>query len=127
MCICVYFSESDLAEPGLWHAARPSGYLSVLLRGEDLGRTGGTVSAPHRMEGQSGWPQIHGAAGQLPHNIQFCHKDFCVGGTVYRLNTEMLCKWLEEKTCEYSCTLGPFYSILLSFNLKNTKHKILYF
>lgn len=63
----VYVSESNLAEPGLWHAARPSGHLSVLLCGEDLGRTGGTVPAPHRMEGQSGWPQIHRTAGQQPH------------------------------------------------------------
>lgn len=62
------FLESHLAQPGLWHAARPAGHLSVVLCGENLGRTGGTVSASHRMEGQSGWPEIHGAAGQAPHD-----------------------------------------------------------
>lgn len=70
MCMCLYAVESNLAEPGLWHAARPSGHLSVLLRGQDLGRTGGTVSAPHRMEGQSGRPQIHRTAGQQVHSKQ---------------------------------------------------------
>lgn len=66
----VFVSESDLAEPRLWHAAGPSGHLSVLLRGADMGRTGGTISAPYRMEGQSGWPQIHRAAGQRTHTWQ---------------------------------------------------------
>lgn len=58
--------ESYLAEPGLWHAARSAGHLSVLLRCEDMGRTGRAVPAPHRMEGQSGRPQIHRTAGQQP-------------------------------------------------------------
>lgn len=74
-CLLMYFffvrlSESNLAEPGLWHAAGPPGHLSVLLRGEDMGRTGGTVPAPHRMEGQSGWPQIHRTAGQQPNTLK---------------------------------------------------------
>lgn len=51
MSVCVYLLESNLAEPGLWHAPRPSGHLSVLLCGENLGRAEGTVPAPHRMEG----------------------------------------------------------------------------
>lgn len=68
--MCVRLSESNLAEPGLWHAAGPPGHLSVLLRGEDMGRTGGTVPAPHRMEGQSGWPQIHRTAGQQPNTLK---------------------------------------------------------
>lgn len=71
--LCV--SESNLAEPGLWHAAGPPGHLSVVLRGEDLGRTRGTVPAPHRMEGQPRWPPIHGTAGQQAHgppkNVQY--------------------------------------------------------
>lgn len=66
-CVSVCLSEPNLAEPGLWHAARPPGHVSVLLRSEDLGWTGGTVPAPHRMEGQPGWPQIHGTAGQQLH------------------------------------------------------------
>lgn len=102
--VCVYFSESNLAEPGLWHAAGPSGHLSVLLCGEDLGRTGGTVSAPHRVEGQSGWPQIHRTAGQQPHNIQFCQKDLVVGGTVYKLQRETSGERKNPKyRTEFSC------------------------
>lgn len=90
MYLCACSLEPYLAELGLWHATRPPGHLSVLLCGEDMGRTRGTVSAPHRMEGQSGWPQIHRTAGQQAHNVQFCYKNSHVLGTMYRLHTEIL-------------------------------------
>lgn len=64
-------SESNLEEPGLWHVARPPRHLRFLLRGEDMGGTGGAVSAPDRVEGQLGWSQIHRTAGQQSKPIQF--------------------------------------------------------
>lgn len=93
-CVC-FCAEPNLAEPGFWHAPRPSGHFSVLFCGEDLGRTEGTVPVPDWMEGQLGRAQIHRTAGQQ----LFKHECFSsmisrlLKPAVHALNMHRIEKW----------------------------------